>query len=411
MRSIHTVIIGAGQAGLAMSRCLSDRSIPHVVIERGEVANTWRTERWDSLKLLTPNWQSRLPGFAWSGPDPDGFMNMDGIVRHLDTYARISRAPVETLTAVRAVGAEGQHYRVSTSRGDWLCRNVVLANGACSLASVPAFASALPAHIEQITPLTYRNPAQLPKGGVLIVGASASGVQLAAEIAAAGHEVILAAGHHVRVPRHYRGRDIQWWMDATGLLDVSIREVDDIERVRRLPSMQLVGDRSARFIDLNALQAAGVEVAGRLVAIRDGKAMFSGSLANACALADLKMDRLLAEIDNWAEQYGVECTQAPERFAPTEVPVSPRLDLDLTNGRIASVIWATGYRPDFSWLDLPVFDRKGRLIHNEGRVAPGLYVLGLPFMRRRSSAFIDGVGGDAGAHADHIMRTSCRRAA
>ncbi|MCB1462805.1 MAG: NAD(P)-binding domain-containing protein [Nitratireductor sp.] len=411
MKHIHTAIIGAGQAGLAMSRCLSDRSIQHVVIERGEVANSWRTERWDSLRLLTPNWQSRLPGFAWSGSDPDGFMNMDGIVRHLDSYARVSRAPVETRTRVNSVTVQGQRYRVSTDKGDWLCRYVVLANGACARASVPAFAAELPPHVQHFTPLSYKNPAQLPKGGVLIVGASASGVQLAAEIAAAGHEVILAAGNHIRVPRHYRGRDIQWWMDASGLHDVSVREVDDIERVRRLPSMQLVGERSARFIDLNSLQSAGVEIAGRLVGIRDGRALFSGSLANACALSDLKMNRLLAELDDWAGRHGIDDVQPPERFAPTEVPATPMLDLDLSGGRIASVIWATGYRPDFSWLNLPVFDRKGRLSHQEGRVAPGLYVLGLPFMRRRVSAFIDGVGSDAGAHADHIMRTSCRHAA
>ncbi|POF32417.1 NAD(P)-binding domain-containing protein [Roseibium marinum] len=412
MRHIHSVIIGAGQAGLAMSRCLSDRSIRHVVIERGEVANSWRSERWDSLRLLTPNWQSRLPGFVYSGPNPDGFMNMDGITGHLKAYAEISRAPVETGTTVLSVTGVDRNYRVATDKGDWLCRNVVLASGACNRARIPGFAAALPEDILQITPLGYKNPAQLPKGGVLVVGASASGVQLAAEIAAAGHEVLLAAGQHVRVPRHYRGRDIQWWMDTTGVLDMTTREVDDIVRARRVPSLQLIGDHRIQFHDLNALGAAGVEVTGKLAGIRDGVALFSGALANNCALSDLKMNRLLAEFDKWAErQDEAGNLGVPERFGPTLVPASPRLSCDLTGGRIRTVVWATGFEPDFSWLRLPVFNGKGQLIHHEGRVAPGIYALGLPFMRRRKSALIDGVGADAGAHADHIMRTSGLRVA
>ena len=411
MRQIHTLIIGAGQAGLAMSRCLSDRAIPHVLLDRGEIGNAWRHARWDSLTLLTPNWQSRLPGFAYSGPNPDGFMSMDGIVGHLETYARISRAPVETRTSVLGVSAEGQGYRVETDHGDWLCRNLVMATGARGATFVPGFAAALPDHITQITPLDYKNPAQVQQGGVLVVGASASGVQLAAEIADAGHDVVLSAGHHIRVPRFYRGRDIQWWMDVSGINDMSIRDVDDPVRARRVPSLQLTGTQSRRLTDLNTLQQKGVEITGRLAAIRDGKALFSGSLANAAALSDLKMDRLLAGFDAWAEETGTRTLLPPERFEPTRLPEAPRLALDLMDGRIRTIVWATGYRPDFSYLNLPVFDRKGQLMHADGRVAPGLCVLGLPFMRRRKSALINGVGGDASAHADHIMRTGSLRVA
>jgi putative flavoprotein involved in K+ transport len=275
---------------------------------------------------------------------------------------------------------------------------------------VPACSSDLPAGIEQISPLAYRNPGQLAEGGVLVVGASATGVQLAAEIRAAGHHVMLAAGEHIRMPRHYRGRDIQWWMDRAGIHDTRIDEVDDMERARRVPSLQLVGSSQTQFVDLNALQDAGVEVVGRLSAIRDGHALFSGALANHCALSDLKMNRLLANLDGWAET-NADPLPTPERFAPTRVPASPRLSLDLGKGRIRTLVWATGFRPDYSWLHLPVFDAKGRLVQREGLVAPGLYALGLPFLRRRNSALIDGVGADAAHIADHILTNHGRAAA
>lgn len=411
MKRISTVIIGAGHAGLAMSRCLSDRSVPHVVIERGEVADSWRTQRWDSLRLLTPNWQGRLPGLAGSGDDPDGFMTMPQIIRHLTDYAARIAAPVETRTVVTRVSAEGCSYRVATDRGDWLCSNLVIASGACRSASIPAFAAGLPASIEQIDPLAYRTPDQLRAGGVLIVGASATGVQLAAEIRAAGHDVMLAAGQHIRMPRDYRGRDIQWWMDRSGVLDMTLDEVDDVARARRVPSLQLIGSRRTRFMDLDALQTSGVEVTGRLAGVRDGTALFSGSLANQCVLSDLKMNRLLDGLDAWAERRGIAGLPPPQRFAPTSVPASPRLNCNLGSGRFRTVIWATGFRPDFGWLDLPVFDRKGGLHHDGGLVAPGLYVLGLPFLRRRKSALIDGAGDDARDLADHIVQFRGRKAA
>lgn len=411
MTRISTVIIGAGQAGLAMSRCLTDRSIPHVVLERGEIANTWKTERWNSLRLLTPNWQSRLPGQRYGGPDPDGFMSMPELIGYLETYAAASRAPVEERTRVTSVTRGAPGYRVETDRGVLTCDNVVIASGACNIASVPGFANDLPAQITQITPRDYRGPDQIAPGGVLVVGASATGVQLANKLRLAGHEVILSVGEHIRVPRHYRGRDLQWWMDATGLHDTPITEVDDIERLRRVPSLQLTGWSGAQFTDLNALQDAGVEVTGRLAGIRDGIASFSGALANVCALSDLKMNRLLASFDAWAGCAQIAGLPAPERFAPTRVPASPRLSLDLRSGHIATVLWATGFRPDHSWLHLPVFDRKRRLVHDGGLVAPGLYALGLPFLRRRNSALLDGVGEDAEFIADHIIQTRASRAA
>ena len=411
MKRIHTLVIGAGQAGLAISRHLSARAIPHVVLERGEIANSWKTERWDSLRLLTPNWQSRLPGHVPSEADPDGFMAMPEVIDMLETYAVASNAPVETGVRVTSLTAQGYGYRVETNCGAWRADHVVIATGACNRPSVPRFAQDLPSHIEQLTPMDYKTPAQLRPGGVLVVGGSATGVQLAAEFRAAGHEVILSTGEHIRMPRHYRGRDIQWWMEVTGLHATPIAKVDDPDRVRRLPSLQLAGLKTPQFTDLNALQAQGVEIAGRLASVQDGTARFSGALANHCALSDLKMNRLLDGFDAWAETSAVPGLPAPERFRPTEVPPCPRLSLDLASGRISTVLWATGYRPDHRWIGLPVFNRKGRLVHDQGTIAPGLHVLGLPFQRRRNSALIDGVGDDARHVADLIDQSRHTNAA
>jgi putative flavoprotein involved in K+ transport len=413
VRFATTIIIGAGQSGLAMSRHLTARSIDHVVLERGEVANSWRTERWDSLRLLTPNWQSRLPGYAYDGDDPDGFMAMPEVVQFLQRYADVARAPVVTGTRVTRVRQADGGYEVATSQGPWRCRVLVIASGAYNIATIPGLSADLPDEVTSLTPAQYRNPGLLPDGGVMIVGASASGVQLAREIHASGRRVVLSVGEHVRVPRTYRGRDILWWMDSIGAMDLRYDELEDIQRARRLPSFQLVGTPERVTVDLNSLRKSGVELVSRLVGLRDGKAQFSGSLANHCALADLKMNRLLASIDDWVSANNVaEWFPAPHRYEPTDIGTETRLSIDLRDSRITTVIWATGYRPDYSWLDVPVLDRKGRIQHDGGVVAaPGMYVLGLPFMRRRKSSFIDGAGDDAADLAAHLSLNLARAVA
>jgi putative flavoprotein involved in K+ transport len=399
-----TVIIGAGHAGLAMSWQLAKRSIDHVVLERGEVANSWRTERWDSLRLLTPNWLSRLPGYGYHGDDPDGFRTMPETITFIERYAHAISAPVRTNTTVTSVRWTEDGYKVSTNKDEWRCQAVVLATGACNIPLVPAIADALPSTVTALTPFEYRNPDQLEHAGVLIVGASATGIQIADEIQRSGRPVTIAVGEHVRVPRTYRDKDIQWWMDATGLLDERYDELDDIGRARNVPSMQLVGSTERRTIDLNSLTDLGVRLVGRLAGINDGKAQFSGSLRNLCELADLKMNRLLDRIDQWATENGLDNeVGSPHRFRPTEVEASPRLGIDLNRGAIRTILWATGFRPDYSWLDVPVFDRKGRIRHDGGVVdAPGMYVVGLPFLRRRKSSLIDGAGDDTRDLSEHL---------
>jgi putative flavoprotein involved in K+ transport len=391
MPTVSAVVVGAGHCGLAMSRHLSARSIDHVVLERGEVAHSWRAQRWDSLRLLTPSWMTRLPGWSYEGSDPDGYLSAPEVADLVTAYAEDSAAPVLTGTTVTAVRPGGVGFDVDTDQGRWQARTVVLAAGT-TRGVVPAVARRLPGLVS-IPALHYRNPDQLPDGGVLVVGASASGVQIADELRRSGRDVTLAVGEHVRVPRTYRGRDILWWLDALGVLDERWDEVDDLVRARHLPSLQLVG--ASRTLDLNSLQESGIRLVGRFAGVRDGLAQFSGSLANVCALADLKLGRLLDTIDAHHGGRG-------DRPEPTFV-LKPSLGLSLTSGEVRSIIWATGFAPDFSWLDVPVFDHRGRLLHEGGVTRwPGLYVLGLPMLRRRRSTYLDGARYDAADLASHL---------
>ena len=392
-----TVVLGAGQSGLAMSHCLSAASIDHVVLERNEVANSWRRDRWDSLRLLTPNWQCRLPGHAYDGDDPEGFMTAPAVADFITEYAKLIGAPVIGGAAVTSVRRTDDGYRVTSDQGEWHCTTVVVATGAFNVPAVPAFAAGLPSNVASMTPMDYRNPEQLGDGGVMVVGASATGVQLACEIQRSGREVLLAVGEHVRGPRTYRGRDIQWWMEMAGVLDERYDEVDDIVRARRVPSMQIAGSDERANFDLNALTSIGVKLVGRLAGIMDGRAQFSGSLRNKCELADLKLGRLLDTIDEWAEGSEIDdSVPPPHRFEPTVVDASPRLGLDFAKGEIETIIWATGFRPDYTWLDVDVLDQKGMIRHHGGVVdAPGMFLLGTPFLRRRKSSFIDGSRADA----------------
>jgi putative flavoprotein involved in K+ transport len=399
------VVIGAGQSGLAMSWWLAKRAIDHVVLERGEVANTWRTERWDSLTLLTPNWQSRLPGHGYEGDDPDSYRTMAETIAFIERYAALLSPPLRTHCPVVSVRSASGGYEVVTEQGTWQCKAVVLATGAFNVAQVPKLAAEIPPDIVQLTTCQYRNPESLTPGGVMVVGAAASGAQIAEEIQRSGRPVTLAVGEHVRAPRMYRGRDIQWWMDATGLNDERFDQVENLRRARALSSFQIAGHADRRDIDLNALTSLGVALVGRLAGMRDGKAQFSGSLRNLCELADLKQNRLLTTIDEWAAANGVgDAVDPPHRPEPTRVEASPPLGLDLRRAGIRTIVWATGFRPDYSWLDVPVLDPKGNIRHDGGVVteAPGLYLMGLPFLRRRKSSLIDGAGDDARDLSAHL---------
>ncbi|MFI5894066.1 NAD(P)-binding domain-containing protein [Actinoplanes sp. NPDC051513] len=406
-----TVIIGAGHAGLAMSHCLAERGLDHVVLERGSVGERWRTARWDSFRLLTPNWLTRLPGWVYAGPEPDGFMTAGEFADHLSGYAASFDAPIRPYTPVARVERTPAGFRVYTHRGDWVARTVVIATGYHSRAAVPGLAARLAPGTAQLTPAHYRSPSSLPDGGVLVVGASASGVQIAHELALAGRRVVLAVGGHTRLPRRYRGQDILWWLDRAGALDRDIDDVPNPAAARAEPSLQLAGTSDARGIDLGVLRMAGVELAGRLRALDGVVAGFADDLDDSVGAAQHRLTRVLGEIDRYAAATPGTAAGPPDRPPPIAVPAAPSR-VDLRREGIATVVWATGFRPSYPWLALPALDHGGQIRHRRGLTAvPGLYAIGLRFQSRRNSTFIDGARHDAAYLADRIATRRALRSA
>jgi putative flavoprotein involved in K+ transport len=407
MTETTTVIIGAGQAGLAMSYCLSERGIEHVVLERGQVAERWRTQSWDSLTLLTPNWMTRLPGFQYDGGEPDGFMPVAALIALLERYARRSQAPVRTGTTVLRVERWCGRFRVFTNRGVWSADSVVVATGYCDLPAVPAASRTIAPSIMQSVPAHYQRPEQLPDGGVLVVGASSTGVQIADEIQRSGRPVTLAVGRHTRLPRRYRGHDILWWLDRLGVLNQSADTVHSIEASRRQPSLQLVGRPDHSTLDLATLREGGVRLVGRVSDADRFRVRLNDDLIATTAAADVKLAEIRMRIDQLIVQCGLPAPP-PDPFRPTwPLALESPDGIDLQAERIKTVIWATGYRRSYPWLHVPgILDRHGEIRHQGGTTpVGGLYVLGINFQRRRNSSFIDGVGGDAEEIADQIARS------
>ncbi|MFC6155079.1 NAD(P)-binding domain-containing protein [Kribbella jiaozuonensis] len=388
MTTIDTVVIGAGHAGLAVSRLLTRAGRDHAVIDRGRIGESWRSARWDSLRLLSPNWMMRLPDWNYQGPDIDGFLPAGRFVRHLELYAESFGAPVVSGATVLELSAAGcGEYWLVTDRGTWRSRHVVIATGP----GVPRAPAGLR---EVVTAATYRNPAQLAAGGVLVIGASASGVQIADELNRAGREVYLSVGRHTRVPRSYRGKDVFWWLERTGRLARTIDEVRDPASARREPSMQLAG--RAGELDLVTLQSDGVRLLGRFDGMEGTRARFRADLAETAAAADARMYRLL---DSFDDSRG----ERPRALVPPTTPSS----VDLHRACISTVLVATGYRPDYPWLRLPITGPDGQIQQVRGiTAAPGVYVVGQRFQHRRDSAFIDGARHDAAYVVQHLL--ACR---
>lgn len=401
-RFVDVVVIGAGQAGLAISHCLSAEGVEHVVLEKGGIASRWRTERWASLRLLTPNWMTRLPGFEYDGANPNGYMMKDELVGYLGRYARSFHAPVQEYTHVSSVKRDGNGFVVTANETLLRTRAVVVATGACDRPNVPDWASKLPRRIAQITTETYNHPGDIAPGGVLVIGGSATGIQLAEELLRSGHEVTLATGSHVPLPRDYRGRDIMEWMDAAGILSEARDTSIPNARALSQPSLQLVGSASRRNIDFGTLNALGGQIVGRAIGISGGYIGLSGTLEAEIARGIDRRDRLLSRLDAFIGET------APEAFYTTPaatnfVPLSDPRTLNLQDAGIRSVLWATGFKRDYSWLHVDVLDAQGELDQSGGVCSvPGLYAMGLPFMRRRNSTFIDGVAADAHDLTQHI---------
>lgn len=412
MHTIDTVVVGAGQAGLATSHELTRLGHEHVVLDRLDVGDRWLQRRWDTQTLLTPNWMTRLPGHRYAGADPDGFMTTAEFAAELRGYARRSGAPVVSGAAVERVVPRDGRLDVSTAAGSWSARNVIVASGWCDVPGVPAAAATLHPSIHSLVSDEYRNPAALPDGGVLIVGASATGAQLADELRRDGRRVVLAVGDHVRLPRRYRGADIMEWMDRAGTLDRRIEDMPDPVAATREPAAQLVGAPGGpRAVDLPSLVGRGVELVGRFTGADGRSAHFDDRLAERMSLAERIMHRTLDRFDGYIDRTGVDAVagQRPDPVVAPEAPTS----VDLVAVGIRTVIWASGYRRDYTWLPPLLLDDRGELRHHHGVTGiPGITAVGLRFQRTRRSNFIDGVGADATIAAERAhTRTTAIAAA
>jgi putative flavoprotein involved in K+ transport len=404
------IVIGAGQAGLATSYCLKQRGIEHTVLERDRLGQDWREARWDSLRLVTPNWQCLLPGFPYDGRDPDGFMDRDEVVDHLEAYAASFDAPLlegVTVTELRRDPEGG--FELSTSGGEFTAGQVVIATGAHHVQRIPRFAERLPPSIEQLGSADYLDPDELPEGDVLVVGTGQSGCQIAEELHRAARTVHLCVGGAPRVPRSYRGRDVAAWLEDLGAHDLTVREHELGEGVRSRADAYVTGVDGGRDIDLRRLAREGMRLYGRLMDVEDAVLRFASDLKHNLDAADAAADAVRDAIDAHVAAHGIDAPGEARR-GPAWVPgVQPR-ELDVEAAGIRSVVWCTGFDTDHQWVQAPIFDGAGRPCHERGATGvAGLYVVGLPWLHSWGSGRFAGIARDA-EHLAELIELGDRRA-
>jgi putative flavoprotein involved in K+ transport len=400
--TVETLVIGAGQAGIAMSEHLGRRQSPHLVLERARIAERWRSERWDSLVANGPAWHDRFPGMTFPGIDPDSFASRGDIVDYFERYAGQIEAPIRSGVAVRRLTAlPGQAgFRAETADGVIEARNVVAATGPFQLPIIPAM---VPAEIPvlQMHSNAYRNPARLPEGAVMVIGAGSSGTQIADELLRAGRRVYLSIGPHNRPPRSYRGHDFCWWLGALGKWDAEARAAG-MEHV----TIAVSGAYGGQTIDFRRLAGRGMTLVGRTRGFAGGRFSFADDLETNILRGDADYLSILDEADAYARREGLDLPEEPESRVIAPLPAcvaQPLRDLSLAEAGITTIIWATGYALDFGWLEVDTFTAAGQPIHRRGvSTVPGLYFLGLPWLSHRSSSFIWGVWKDAAYLAEHI---------
>lgn len=394
------IVVGAGQAGLSMSHCLTRRGIDHVVLEKNRVGAEWRDRRWDSFCLVTPNWQCDLPGFPYPGTDPHGFMPRDEIVAYLEEYARSFTVPLhEGVTAQRLQARRDGSFRLVTDQGTWTADHVVVATGPYQVPLVPRIGERIPEHVVQVHSADYRNPAQLPDGPVLVVGTGQSGCQIAEDLHLDGRQVHLAVGSAPRVARRYRGRDVVDWLADMGYYRRSIDEFADADAVRLRANHYVTGRDGGHDIDLRVFALEGMRLYGRLTDVRSGRLRFADDLATNLDHADQVSESIKDSIDAFIASQRIDAP-VEARYVPVWQPGDPA-GLEVTD--IAAVVWATGFGRDNRWIDVPVFDGKGYSVHHRGvTTRPGLYFLGLPWQWTWGSGRFCGVAADAEYLADRI---------
>lgn len=393
-RHYPVVIIGGGQAGLAMSWSLTQKNIPHLILERYRMAWAWREQRWDNFCLVTPNWQCKLPGYPYDGDDPHGFMVKEEIVAYIERYAESFNPPIREGINVLRVSKKEDGFHIQTSAGDYFADQVVVAVGNYHRPRFPELSQSMPQHILQVHSANYKSSEQLPAGDVLVIGSAQSGAQIAEDLHLAGRKVHLCVGSAPRVARFYRGRDVVDWLDDMGHYKLTVDDHPLGEDARRKTNHYVTGRDGGRDIDLRAFALQGMALYGRLVSCRDGKLQTADDLQFNLDAADATSQKIKDSIDVWIKQQGIDAVEE-ERYQPLWQPdESLSRDIDLTS--ISAVIWAVGFHTDFSWIDIPVFNNKGYPVHQRGiSIHDGLYFLGLPWLWTWGSGRFEGVGEDA----------------
>jgi putative flavoprotein involved in K+ transport len=398
-RSVDVAIIGGGQAGLATSWHLSRANVDHVVLESGRVAETWRSRRWDSFCLVTPNWSVQLPGARYDGPEPDGFMSLAELVDHFQSYANSFDAPVEENSPVTMLAEDGGGFLLTLAAGKIRARRVVVATGAYQRPHRPAGAESLPGGLTQLFAEDYSNPEALPPGAVLVVGSGQTGCQLAEEIHESGRKVFLACGRCVWVPRRLEGHDAVWWMVESGFMD---RTPDKLPSpmARLLGNPQATGHDGGRDLNFRVLNDTGVELLGRYVGAEGSTLHFADDLAASVDFGDARLADFLKFVGASCAAKG---TAAPAFEMPPPLRIETRTELDIARDGVGTVIWTSGYRPDYGWVKFPVFDGMGFPVQVDGGTSvPGLYFMGVHWMRKNKSSILYGVGEDAEVVARQI---------
>jgi putative flavoprotein involved in K+ transport len=398
------VIVGGGQAGLSMSYCLKERGVDHIIFEKQTIGYSWRSKRWDSFCLVTPNWQCQLPGYPYPGEDKQGFMKKDEIVRYIEDYAASFDPPIkEGVEVLQVRQSESQTiFELTTSIGDFTADQVVIASGSYHRPKIPRIAERLPDHIVQIHSSEYKTPESLPDQAVLVVGTGQSGCQIAEDLHLAGKSVHLSVGGAPRSPRRYRGKDVVDWLDQMGYYDLSIDDHPQKDKVRTKANHYVTGRDGGREIDLRQFALEGMRLHGRLKTVSDRHLEFSNDLKHNLDQADAVAESIKKTIDRFIETNQIEAPLEPP-YMPVWEPHEELLTLDLEQENIGTVIWCTGYQSNFSWIEIPVFDGKGYPGHERGVTqVKGLYFLGLPWLYTWGSGRFSGIARDAVYLADYI---------
>ncbi len=403
------VIVGGGQAGLAVSYCLKQKNIEHIVFEKNKIASAWASKRWDTFCLVTPNWQCTLPGFPYAGDDPDGFMHRDDIVKYVEAYAESFQPNIKEGVSVEKItlaSSDRQYrdyqYQVDTSIGSYSASQVVVAIGGYHQPKYPRMAERLPSEIVQIHSSEYKNSAALPEGAVLVVGTGQSGCQIAEDLHIAGRQVHLCVGGAPRSPREYRGKDVVDWLDQLGYYDIPIDEHPQKETVRTKTNHYVTGRGGGREIDLRQFATEGMQLYGRLGEIQGSHLSLKDDLQQNLDQADDVAESIKRTIDTYIEKNKIEApVEAP--YKPVWQPQNTPLSVNLKAENIKTVIWAIGYHMDFRWIDVPVFDGQGYPTHERGvTTREGIYFIGLPWLYTWGSGRFSGVARDAEYLAERI---------